>query len=109
MSELVIGDSTTELTGEYTARRELGEELPVALSLSMLADSAGVSYLINLIDLRARKGLKSASAWSLRPRLMPSCWWITKAALLWSIGRLSRCSAIPVIFVVAACGSAVAE
>ncbi|MFP6849081.1 MAG: response regulator [Pseudomonas sp.] len=56
LSELVIGDGTTELTGEYKARCELGEELPVALSLSVLADSSGVSYLINMIDLRARKG-----------------------------------------------------
>lgn len=56
LSELVIGEESAELASEYQARRDLGEEVPVALSLSVLADSSGVNYLLNLVDLRARKG-----------------------------------------------------
>ncbi|MFG0722479.1 CHASE domain-containing protein [Pseudomonas sp. GLN_6] len=56
LSELVIGEEGAELASEYQARRDLGEEVPVALSLSVLADSSGVNYLLNLVDLRARKG-----------------------------------------------------
>ncbi|PKM25310.1 MAG: hybrid sensor histidine kinase/response regulator [Gammaproteobacteria bacterium HGW-Gammaproteobacteria-13] len=56
LSALAIDHDTSELSNEYLARRDLGEEVPVALSLSVLGDSGGVNYLINLIDLRARKG-----------------------------------------------------
>jgi PAS domain S-box-containing protein len=56
LSALAIDHDTSELSDEYLARRDLGEEVPVALSLSVLGDSGGVNYLINLIDLRARKG-----------------------------------------------------
>ncbi|WP_339522856.1 response regulator [Pseudomonas sp. EA_35y_Pfl2_R111] len=56
LSELAIDHDSAELVNEYLARRDLGEEVPVGLSLSVLGDSGGVNYLINLIDLRARKG-----------------------------------------------------
>src|SRR3990167_3750970 len=56
LSSLAIDRDSAELSNEYQARRDLGEEVPVALSLSVLGDSGGVNYLINLIDLRARKG-----------------------------------------------------
>ena len=56
LSSLAIDRDGAELSNEYQARRDLGEEVPVALSLSVLGDSGGVNYLINLIDLRARKG-----------------------------------------------------
>ncbi|WAC43167.1 CHASE domain-containing protein [Pseudomonas sp. SL4(2022)] len=56
LSELVSGEGAAELASEYQARRDLGDDIPVTLSLSVLDDSSGVSYLINLIDLRARKG-----------------------------------------------------
>ncbi|MFP6864187.1 response regulator [Pseudomonas sp.] len=56
LSALAIDHDTSERSNEYLARRDLGEEIPVALSLSVLGDSGGVNYLINLIDLRARKG-----------------------------------------------------
>ena len=56
LSELAIDRDNAELGNEYLARRDLGEEVPVALSLSVLGDSGGVNYLINLVDLRARKG-----------------------------------------------------
>ena len=55
LSALAIDHDSAELDNEYRARRDLGEEVPVALSLSVLGDSGGVNYLINLIDLRARK------------------------------------------------------
>jgi PAS domain S-box-containing protein len=55
LSALAIDHDTSERSNEYLARRDLGEEIPVALSLSVLGDSGGVNYLINLIDLRARK------------------------------------------------------
>ncbi|WP_394234450.1 response regulator [Pseudomonas anguilliseptica] len=56
LSALAIDHDTSERSNEYLARRDLGEEIPVALSLSVLGDTGGVNYLINLIDLRARKG-----------------------------------------------------
>ena len=40
---------------EYAARRDSGESIPVALSLSVLTHEGGASYLLNLIDLQARK------------------------------------------------------
>jgi len=56
LSALAIDRDGAELGNEYLARRDLGEEVPVTLNLSVLGDSGGVNYLINLIDLRARKG-----------------------------------------------------
>ncbi|SFH91066.1 PAS domain S-box-containing protein [Pseudomonas guineae] len=56
LSALAIDHDTPELAHEYQVRPERGGELPVALSVSVLGDSAGVNYLINLVDLRARKG-----------------------------------------------------
>ncbi|MFI8382010.1 response regulator [Pseudomonas sp. NPDC079086] len=56
LSALAIDLDTSELSNEYLARRDLGEEVPVTLNLSVLGDSGEVNYLINLIDLRARKG-----------------------------------------------------
>lgn len=56
LSALAIDLDTSERSNEYLARRDLGEEVPVTLNLSVLGDSGEVNYLINLIDLRARKG-----------------------------------------------------
>lgn len=56
LSALASDHDSAELVNEYQARRDLGEEIPVALSLSVLDYSAGAKYLINLIDLRARRG-----------------------------------------------------
>jgi len=56
LSRLVNDQGTAELSDEYHAHRDSGGEVPVTLSLSMLGDSAGVNYLLNLVDLRARKG-----------------------------------------------------
>lgn len=56
LSTLAIDHEAPEFAHEHQVRSECGSELPVALSVSVLGDSVGVSYLINLIDLRARKG-----------------------------------------------------
>lgn len=56
LSTLAIDHDTPESAHEYQVRPERGGELPVALSVSVLGDSTGVNYLINLVDLRARKG-----------------------------------------------------
>lgn len=56
LSALAIDLDTSERSNEYLARRDLGEEVPVTLNLSVLGDSGEVNYLINLINLRARKG-----------------------------------------------------
>ncbi|WP_445941099.1 CHASE domain-containing protein [Pseudomonas sp.] len=56
LSALAIDLDTSERSNEYLARRDLGEEVPVTLNLSVLGDSGEVNYLINLFDLRARKG-----------------------------------------------------
>ncbi|WP_372874519.1 PAS domain S-box protein [Pseudomonas sp.] len=56
LGELLDETDTPMLANDYEARRASGERIPVTLSLSVLAVSGGASYLLNLIDLRARKG-----------------------------------------------------
>ncbi|SFP89212.1 PAS domain S-box protein [Pseudomonas borbori] len=56
LGELVDETDTAMLANDYEAHRDSGECIPVTLSLSVLAVSGGASYLLNLIDLRARKG-----------------------------------------------------
>ena len=55
LAVLVHDSSVPVESNEYEARRDSGEVVPVALSLSVLAHEAGASYLLNLIDLQARK------------------------------------------------------
>ncbi|MDP3817158.1 PAS domain S-box protein, partial [Pseudomonas sp.] len=53
---LLVRDSNVPAeANEYAARRDSGENIPVALSLSVLTHEGGASYLLNLIDLQARK------------------------------------------------------
>ena len=56
LGDLIDGADTPMLANDYEARRSDGEHIPVTLSLSVLAVSDEASYLLNLIDLRARKG-----------------------------------------------------
>ncbi|MBX9754953.1 MAG: CHASE domain-containing protein, partial [Pseudomonadaceae bacterium] len=55
LAVLVHDSSAAVESNEYEALRDTGEVIPVALSLSVLAHEAGASYLLNLIDLQARK------------------------------------------------------
>ncbi|TRX74202.1 CHASE domain-containing protein [Pseudomonas mangiferae] len=41
--------------GEYQIRRENGSSVPVGVSLNILSQEGGAGYLLNLIDLQARK------------------------------------------------------
>ncbi|MNF44277.1 Sensor histidine kinase RcsC [compost metagenome] len=56
LGELLDETDTPMLANDYEAHRDSGERIPVTLSLSVLAVSGGANYLLNLIDLRARKG-----------------------------------------------------
>ena len=56
LGDLVDEADTPMMANDYEARRGDGENIPVTLSLSVLAVSGGANYLLNLIDLRARKG-----------------------------------------------------
>ncbi|MFZ3206359.1 MAG: PAS domain S-box protein [Pseudomonas sp.] len=56
LGELVDETDTPMMANDYEAHRDSGESIPVTLSLSVLAVSGGTNYLLNLIDLRARKG-----------------------------------------------------
>ncbi|NQD92667.1 PAS domain S-box protein, partial [Pseudomonas sp. CrR25] len=56
LGELVDESDTPMMANEYEARRDDGGSIPVTLSLSVLTESDGANYLLNLIDLRARKG-----------------------------------------------------
>ena len=55
LTVLVHDSSEPVESNEYAARRDSGAIIPVALSLSVLAHEAGARYLLNLIDLQARK------------------------------------------------------
>ncbi|WP_263144052.1 response regulator [Pseudomonas sp. RIT-PI-AD] len=48
-------DSAFGELGEYQARRENGDVIPVSLSLNILSHEGGAGYLLNLVDLQARK------------------------------------------------------
>jgi len=56
LGDLVDEADTPMMANEYEARRSGGDSIPVTLSLSVLAVSGQANYLLNLIDLRARKG-----------------------------------------------------
>ena len=56
LGDLVDEADTPMMANDYEARRGDGDSIPVTLSLSVLAVSDGANYLLNLIDLRARKG-----------------------------------------------------
>ncbi len=56
LGDLVDEADTPMMANDYEVRRSDGENIPVTLSLSVLAVSGGANYLLNLIDLRARKG-----------------------------------------------------
>jgi PAS domain S-box-containing protein len=53
--ELTKEGSAPLLENDYEARCDSGVSVPVSLSLSVLAESKGANYVLNLIDLRARK------------------------------------------------------
>ncbi|MDX1368443.1 MAG: PAS domain S-box protein [Pseudomonas sp.] len=56
LSELLDEAGAPTMANDFEALRDSGESIPVTLSLSVLAESGGANYLLNLIDLRARKG-----------------------------------------------------
>jgi PAS domain S-box-containing protein len=56
LGDLVDEIDTPMMANDYEARRDGGGSIPVTLSLSVLAETGGANYLLNLIDLRARKG-----------------------------------------------------
>ncbi|SDH91143.1 PAS domain S-box-containing protein [Pseudomonas benzenivorans] len=56
LGDLVDETDTPMMANDYEARRDGGDVIPVTLSLSVLAVAGGANYLLNLIDLRARKG-----------------------------------------------------
>ncbi len=56
LGDLVDETDTPMMANDYEARRDSGDVIPVTLSLSVLAVAGGANYLLNLIDLRARKG-----------------------------------------------------
>ena len=56
LGDLVDEADTPMMANDYEAHRSDGDTIPVTLSLSVLAVSGGANYLLNLIDLRARKG-----------------------------------------------------
>ncbi|TWC31352.1 PAS domain S-box-containing protein [Pseudomonas sp. SJZ079] len=53
--ELTKEGDTPLLDNDYEVRCDSGVRVPVTLSLSVLAESRGANYVLNLIDLRARK------------------------------------------------------
>ncbi|KFX68260.1 histidine kinase [Pseudomonas taeanensis MS-3] len=55
LGELAKEGDSLLMDNDYEARSDSGVSVPVTLSLSLLADSRGANYVLNLIDLRARK------------------------------------------------------
>ncbi len=55
LAELAATLGTPTATRDYDVCPEGGGVLPVSLSLSTLSDSAGLTYLLTLVDLRLRK------------------------------------------------------
>jgi PAS domain S-box-containing protein len=56
LAELALRFGQGTQDEEFEARNEQGESIAVDVSLSVLASGGGQSYLLNLVDLRARRG-----------------------------------------------------